>query len=42
MLAAGAAEDLPDGIRKAQETIDSGAARDVLDRLVSRSRELAE
>jgi anthranilate phosphoribosyltransferase len=42
MLAAGAAEDLPGGIRKAQETIDSGAARDVLDRLVSRSRELAE
>src|SRR5688500_2445141 len=42
MLAAGAAGDLPDGIRKSQETIDSGAARDVLDRLVSRSRELAE
>jgi anthranilate phosphoribosyltransferase len=42
ILAAGAAEDLPGGIRKAQETIDSGAARDVLDRLVARTGELAE
>jgi anthranilate phosphoribosyltransferase len=42
MLAAGAAEDLPGGIRQAHETIDSGAARDVLDRLVARTGELAE
>jgi anthranilate phosphoribosyltransferase len=38
---AGGASDLPDGIAKAIEAIDSGAARDVLDRLVARSRELS-
>jgi anthranilate phosphoribosyltransferase len=38
---AGAAKDLPDGVAKAAEAIDSGAARDVLGRLVDRSRELS-
>jgi anthranilate phosphoribosyltransferase len=38
---AGRAADLPEGIAKATEAIDSGAARDVLDRLVARSRELS-
>jgi anthranilate phosphoribosyltransferase len=38
---AGAAADLPGGIAKAAEAIDSGAARDVLGRLVDRSRELS-
>jgi anthranilate phosphoribosyltransferase len=41
MLAAGAATDLAEGIEKAGEAIDSGAARGVLDRLVSRTSELA-
>jgi anthranilate phosphoribosyltransferase len=41
MLAAGAASDLAEGIEKAGEAIDSGAARGVLDRLVSRTSELA-
>ena len=41
MLAAGAVGDLPGGIRNAREAIDSGAARDVLDRLVTRTAELA-
>jgi anthranilate phosphoribosyltransferase len=40
MLAASAAEDLSDGIEKAGQAIDSGAARGVLDRLVSRTSEL--
>ena len=38
---AGAAADLPEGASKATEAIDSGAARDVLERLVVRSRELS-
>jgi anthranilate phosphoribosyltransferase len=38
---AGGAADLPDGLAKATEAIDSGAARDVLGRLVARSRELS-
>ena len=38
---AGAAADLQEGVAKAQEAIDSGAARDVLERLVARSRELS-
>ena len=40
MLAAGAARDLADGIEKAGDAIDSGSARDVLGRLVSRTGEL--
>jgi len=38
---AGGAADLPGGVAKAAEAIDSGAARDVLGRLVARSRELS-
>jgi anthranilate phosphoribosyltransferase len=38
---AGGATDLPEGLAKATEAIDSGAARDVLGRLVARSRELS-
>jgi anthranilate phosphoribosyltransferase len=38
---AGGANDLGEGVRKAIEAIDSGAARDVLDRLAARSRELS-
>jgi anthranilate phosphoribosyltransferase len=38
---AGGAGGLSDGVAKASEAIDSGAARDVLDRLVARSRELS-
>jgi anthranilate phosphoribosyltransferase len=38
---AGGASDLSEGVAKATEAIDSGAARDVLDRLVARSRELS-
>jgi anthranilate phosphoribosyltransferase len=38
---AGGAADLPGGVAKAIEAIDSGAARDVLDRLIARSRELS-
>jgi anthranilate phosphoribosyltransferase len=38
---AGGAADLPDGLARATEAIDSGAARDVLGRLVARSRELS-
>jgi anthranilate phosphoribosyltransferase len=38
---AGGASDLADGVAKAGEAIDSGAARDVLARLVDRSRELS-
>ncbi len=34
ILAAGAAEDLAGGVAKAQESLDSGAAKSVLDRLV--------
>src|SRR5690242_761239 len=38
---AGGAADLADGVARATEAIDSGAAREVLERLVSRSRELS-
>jgi anthranilate phosphoribosyltransferase len=38
---AGGAADLKEGVAKAAEAIDSGGARDVLDRLASRSRELS-
>ena len=38
---AGAAGDLQEGVAKAQEAIDSGAASEVLERLVARSRELS-
>jgi anthranilate phosphoribosyltransferase len=38
---AGGASDLSEGVTKANEAIDSGAARDVLERLVARSRELS-
>jgi anthranilate phosphoribosyltransferase len=38
---AGHAADLQEGVAKASEAIDSGAAFDVLDRLVARSRELS-
>jgi anthranilate phosphoribosyltransferase len=38
---AGVASDLPEGVAKAAEAIDSGAAGDVLERLVARSRELS-
>jgi anthranilate phosphoribosyltransferase len=41
ILAAGAAGDLAEGVRKAQDAVDSGDARDVLQRLVSRTGELA-
>ena len=38
---AGGAPNLEEGVAKAAEAIDSGAARDVLGRLVARSRELS-
>jgi anthranilate phosphoribosyltransferase len=38
---AGGASDLADGVGRASEAIDSGAARNVLERLVARSRELS-
>jgi anthranilate phosphoribosyltransferase len=38
---AGAAGELQEGIEKAREAIDSGAAQDVLGRLVARSQELS-
>ena len=38
---AGGAADLEEGIAKAVEAIDSGATRDILGRLVARSRELS-
>jgi anthranilate phosphoribosyltransferase len=38
---AGGAADLPEGVSKATQAIDSGAAREVLERLVARSRELS-
>jgi anthranilate phosphoribosyltransferase len=37
----GAADSIADGVRRAEESIDSGAAREVLERYVERSRELA-
>jgi anthranilate phosphoribosyltransferase len=41
IFVAGGAGDIREGVAKAIETIDSGAARDVLRRLVARSRELS-
>ncbi len=41
ILVGGAAPDLPGGVEKARESLSSGAARAVLERLVERSRELA-
>ena len=41
IMIGGEAEDLPGGVAKAQEAIDSGAARDVLEKLVERSAQLA-
>ncbi len=38
---AGGASDLQEGARRAAEAIDSGSARDVLERLVARTRELS-
>jgi anthranilate phosphoribosyltransferase len=37
----GGAGSIEDGVRRAEEAIDSGAARDVLDRFVARTQELA-
>jgi anthranilate phosphoribosyltransferase len=37
----GGADSIADGVRRAQESIDSGAARDVLERFVARTAELA-
>jgi anthranilate phosphoribosyltransferase len=42
ILAAGGADDLADGVAKARAAIDSGAARQVLERLVETTGELAE
>jgi anthranilate phosphoribosyltransferase len=41
ILAAGRAQDLAEGVDRAREAIDSGAAADVLGRLVERTGELA-
>ena len=41
ILVAGGAEDLSGGVEKARESIGSGAAKGVLDKLVSRTGELA-
>ena len=41
ILAAGAAHDLGAGVERARETIDSGAAQGVLERLAALTRELA-
>jgi anthranilate phosphoribosyltransferase len=41
ILAGGGADDLAGGVERAREAIASGAARDVLERLVTRSGELA-
>jgi anthranilate phosphoribosyltransferase len=40
ILVGGGAEDLGDGVAQAGEAIDSGAARDVLARLIETSNEL--
>jgi anthranilate phosphoribosyltransferase len=39
---AGAAKTIAEGVEKARAAVESGAAREVLDRLAARSRELAE
>ena len=36
----GAAESIEEGVRLAEQAVDSGAARDVMDRFVSRTGEL--
>ncbi len=41
ILVAGGADDLAAGVEKARESVDSGAAKGVLDKLISRSAELA-
>ena len=41
VLAAGGADDLAGGIERARESVNSGAAKDVMARLVTRSGELA-
>ncbi len=41
IMVGGEAEDLPGGVVKAQEAIDSGAAGEVLEKLVERSAQLA-
>jgi anthranilate phosphoribosyltransferase len=41
IFVASGADDLKEGVAKAADAIDSGAARDVLERLISRSRELS-
>jgi anthranilate phosphoribosyltransferase len=41
VLIGGEADDLPGGVTKAQEALDTGAARAVLDQLVERSAQLA-
>jgi anthranilate phosphoribosyltransferase len=41
IFVAGAAESLEEGVRLAEQAIDSGAARDVMDRFVVRTQELA-
>jgi anthranilate phosphoribosyltransferase len=41
ILVGGRAEDLAGGVASAREAISSGAARDVLDRLVALAAELA-
>jgi anthranilate phosphoribosyltransferase len=40
IYAAGNAGDLREGVRAAERSIDSGAARDVMERYLARSREL--
>jgi anthranilate phosphoribosyltransferase len=37
----GQADSIEQGVRRAEEAIDSGAARDVLERYVARTQELA-
>jgi anthranilate phosphoribosyltransferase len=39
---AGGADSIESGVRRAEEAVDSGAARDVMERFVERSRALAE
>ncbi len=41
IMAAGVADDLAGGIERAADAIDSGAAREILDRLVTLTAELA-
>jgi anthranilate phosphoribosyltransferase len=42
IYAGGVADTIQAGVRRAEEALDSGAARDVLERFVDRSRELGE